>query len=135
MAKCKHGRPVCAECVVITDAAKRMSDGTKLIATTTTFMERAHGWIAVALADGSVDYNLYPSKAAAVAHQSNEFLYAYLCLRNSPGGMSPKDAQIWLDLHRYMYDNGYRLTGERTVIMPQAREHLITHPVEGSDVW
>lgn len=129
--KCRHGRVVCSQCIVITDAAKRFSDGVNLICTFSPFAERARAWIAVKLEDGQVDLNLYPSKKIAIAHQTDEFLCAYLCLRNVMGGLSPKDAAIWLQLHRYMYDQGTRLADpdERSVIMPLGYDQRITRPI------
>jgi hypothetical protein len=116
---------------VITDAAKRFSDGVNLICQFTPFAERARSWVAVRLEDGSVDFNVYPSKSVAIRHQSNETLFAYLCLRNCMGGYSPKDAAIWLQLHRYMYDQGTRLfdPDERSVIRPLGLEQPFTRPV------
>lgn len=129
--KCKHERVVCSECIVVTDAAKRFSDGVGLICAFSPFIERVNSWVAVRLADGEVDLNLYPSKSSAISRQSNEFLCAYLSLRHCPGGIGPKDAAIWLQLHRYMYDQGHRLADpdERSVIMPLGREQKITRPL------
>jgi hypothetical protein len=131
--KCRHGRVVCSQCIVITDAAKRFSDGVNLICQFSPFIERKRSWIAVKLADGQVDLNLYPSKSVAIRHQGNEFLCAYLCLRNVMGGLAPKDAAIWLQLHRYMYDQGTRLSDpdERSIIMPLGYDQTFTRPVNG----
>lgn len=129
---CTHGRVICSSCVVVTDAARRMSDAVNLAVK---FGEDdiigGGAFMAFALADGSTDHTLYPTKAAAIAHQSNEFLYCYLSLRRCPGGLQPKDAQIWLDLHRHVYDHGGRLADPDSpdMIMPQAREQMITRPV------
>lgn len=131
--KCKHGSVVCSQCIVITDAAKKFSDGVNLICTFTPFAERTRSWVAVKLEDGAVDFTCYPSKSLAISHQTNEFLCAYLCLRNCPGGLSPKDAAIWLRLHRYIYDQGGRLSDpdERSIIMPLGYDQKFTRPVNG----
>ena len=131
--KCRHSRVVCSQCIVITDAAKRFSDGVNLITQFSPFAERARAWVAVRLEDGQVDLNLYPSKSVAIRHQGNEFSSAYLCLRNCMGGLTPKDAAIWLQLHRYMYDQGTRLADpdERSIIMPLAYDQTFTRPVNG----
>lgn len=124
---CKHGRPVCSECVVVTDAARRFADGVNAICAFTKLEDRSHKWLAITLADGSVDSSLYPSKAQAIAHQSNEFHHAYICMDGVQGGLSPRDAQLWLDLHRHIYDNGGRLTDpHRDIIMPLGRDQKIT---------
>lgn len=123
---CKHKRRICGECVVITDAAKRLSDSVSTLRVFAHPDEYARGWIAISIADGSTDYIIHASKAACVAYQSNEFRYAYLCLRQTFAGMSAKDAQLWLDVHRHVYDKGGRLTDPAQLIMPQGREQFIT---------
>jgi hypothetical protein len=130
----KHQRPVCSECVVITDDARRMADA---VGTACVFYPEAvrhNGWLAFALSDGSTDHTIYPSKTDAIAHMSNEFLYAYLNLRKCIGGMPVKDAQLWLDLHRHIYDQGGRMTNPRDIIMPIARDQRLTRPVTGPDM-
>ena len=78
--------------------------------------------MAFALADGSTDHTLYPSKTAAVHHQSNEYLYCYIPLRSCVTGMPPKDAQTMLDYHRYLYDNGFPLVDPQSgPILPLAK--------------
>lgn len=124
---CRHHRTLCAECIVITDAAKKMSEAVALAIIANPPEITAHGWMAFALADGSTDHAIYPSKQAAIDHQSNEFRYCYLNLAQCLGGMPVKDAQLWLDLHRQAYDNGLRLTDpNQSLIMPQGREQWIT---------
>lgn len=129
--RCKHNRTICAECVVVTDSAKRLSDAINLILTANDLDEVARSWIAVALADGSTDYTLYPSRKDAISHQANEFHFTYLCLRQCLGGMSAKDAQLWLDVNRHAYDNGMRLSDPDSpdMIFPQAKEQRITKPI------
>jgi hypothetical protein len=108
-----------------------LSDAINLILTANTIDEIANSWIAVAMADGSTDYALYPSKAVAIAHQANEFHFSYLCLRNCLAGMKPKDAQLWLDVHRHAYNKGLRLADPDSpdMILPQAKESHITKPI------
>jgi len=107
--KCKHGNVICSRCVIITDAAKRMSDAINARLTFMSLDELRNGWMAFALADGSSDGTVYPSKNEAIRHQSNEFLYAYFCFRNVLGGANPKDCQIYLNMNRHAYDQGMRL--------------------------
>jgi hypothetical protein len=126
--KCQHGRPVCAECVEVEDAARRMSEAIQLAVVFHPFGEVIHSFMAFKLSDGSSDHTLYPSKAAAVDHQSREQDYAYVCLKNFPGGLREKDAQLILDLHRYAYDNGQRFydRDSPSLIMPVDRRQSIT---------
>jgi hypothetical protein len=126
--KCTHGRPVCAECVEVEDAARRMSEDIKLAVVFHPFQEIIHSFMAFRLDDGSSDHTLYPSKSAAVDHQHREQDYAYVCLKNFPGGLREKDAQLILDLHRYAYDNGQRFydRDSPSLIMPLDRKQSIT---------
>jgi hypothetical protein len=80
--------------------------------------------MAFALADGTTDHVVYPSKSDAIAHMSNEFLYCYVHLAGCVTGMPPKDAQLWLELHREAYDAGMRLSEPKapTLIFPLAKD-------------
>jgi hypothetical protein len=130
-----HQRPVCSDnrCLVITDAAKRMADAVGLAVVFHAEEVWHSGWMAFALADGSTDHVIYPSKSAAIQHMSNEFLYAYLNMRKCIGGMPVKDAQLWLDLHRHIYDAGGQMTNPAELIMPVARDQPIMRPTFGRD--
>jgi len=79
--------------------------------------------MAFALADGTTDHVVYPSKREAIAHMSDEFKYCYVHMRACLGGMPPKDAQLWLELHREAYDAGLRLADPDApqLIFPVAR--------------
>jgi hypothetical protein len=130
--RCKHGLVICAkdECLIITDAAKRIHDATSLAVLHGDPMATRRGWMAFALQDGTTDHVVYPSKADAISHMSDEFRFAYVCLANCMGGMPAKDAQIWLDLHRHVYKQGGRLTDpNQSFIMPLGREQRITRPL------
>src|SRR5262249_60846079 len=125
---CEHGNKICSQCVVITDAAKRISEAISLAVVFRSWEERKTGWMAFALADGSTDHVIYPSKSEAIRHQSNEFLYLYVCLRGCITGMPPKDAQLFLEVHRDAYDHGLRLSE------PEAPQ-LIFPLAKGSGKW
>jgi len=107
----------------VTDAAKRMSDAIRLAVTFHVWEEIATGWMAFALADGSTDHVVYPSKSDAIAHMSDEFRYCYVHLRACVKGMPEKDAELWLQLHREAYDAGLRLADPQApqLIFPLAR--------------
>jgi len=119
---------ICSQCVEVEDAARRMSDAIQLAVVFHPFTEIIHSFMAFRLDDGSTDHTLYPSKSAAVDHQHREQDYAYVCLKNFPGGVQPKDCQIILDLHRYAYDNGQRFYDRDSpmLIMPIDRRQRIT---------
>jgi len=105
-AKCKHGFVICSKCVVITDAGKRMSDRINLMTITHPWDALKNGWMAFRLADGDSDGTLYDSRADAVSHQLHEKLCAYFFMRNALGGVNARDCQLYLNLHRHVYDNG-----------------------------
>ena len=129
---CQHGRKVCTDCVVVTDAARRAFDIVNSYVHFTEFEHRVKCWVVLRLADGGSDGTLYESRREAVRHQSDEKLCAYFSYRNSPNGFaSRKDAQLYLDYHRMAYDQGFRLpdpdasNGGPELIMPTAREQLM----------
>jgi hypothetical protein len=64
-------------------------------------------WCVIALADGTSDHSLYPSKSDAVRHQSNEFLHAYVKI--VPGAMGICEAQIFIEFNRKAYDAGFKM--------------------------
>ena len=119
---CEHGLSICSRCVVVTDAAKRISDAIRLAVTFHVWEEIRDGWMAFSLADGTTDHTVYPSKQDAINHMIDEFRYCYVHLRACPTGMPEKDAQLWLELHREAYDAGLRLTDpKQMLIFPLAR--------------
>ena len=126
-----HGRRVCAECVVVTDAAKRAFDIVNSYVTFTDYSYRVRCWVALRLIDGGSDGTLYESRREAVRHQSSEQLCAYFSYRNAPNGFaSVKDAQLYMDYHRMAYDSGFRLPdpdardGGPELIMPTPGEQI-----------
>ena len=64
-------------------------------------------WVAIRLADGGSDNVVYDTRADAVRHQHHEQLCAYV--KVPPGGMQPKEANVFLGYHRKLYDAGFRL--------------------------
>lgn len=90
------------------DAAKKVSDQYRLHRLADP-IGNLGGWIAVALNDGASDGVLYASRKDCVTHQRhNEMWYAYIQI--IPSDMAPCDAEIFLAVHRRMYDKGIRLT-------------------------
>src|SRR5579859_6518652 len=107
---CQHGRKVCSDCVVVTDAARRAYDIIQSYVVFVDWETRIRSWVALRLADGSSDGNLYESRLEAVRHQPDEYLCAYYSYRNSPNGFSSReDAELFMDYHRMAYDQGFRL--------------------------
>lgn len=112
------------------DAAKRLSDNVNGFVFKYTIDELLRGWIAISLADGATDGNLYDSRKAAVCHQLNPHHYAYMCLKGTAGGMDVKEAFTFLEFHRAAYDAGFQLSdpdarnGGYDLMMPVARESV-----------
>ena len=112
------------------DAAARLCDTVNNLGTHKTYEELVNGWIAVRLSDGTWDGVLYDTRHAAVSHQSNEFLCAYLSTRSAQSGMTIKDAHTFLAFHRAAYDAGFRLpdpdhkNGGRELIVPATKQDV-----------
>lgn len=104
MGNCVHGLRICSKCVVISDAAKRISDTINLHITFNRAWEIHTKWMAFALADGTSDGALYDSFDDATSHQAIPSRHAYMCFRNVMGGANPRDAQLWLDVERNAAD-------------------------------
>lgn len=107
------------------DAARRCSDAVNLHLVALG-NEAVRKWVAVRLADGSSDGELYDFKRDAVRHQPHEQVCAYVSV--APGGMSPCAAESYLATHRKLYEAGFRLAdpdaahGGRQVIPRLTRE-------------
>jgi len=101
---------VCSTCIVITDAARRMSDNINARVVFTTWDQLCNAWMAFKLSDGSSDGVLYDTRDDAVNHQLHERMCAYFYMRNALGGTNPRDCQLFLDMHRNVYDNGGHFT-------------------------
>lgn len=114
------------------DAAHRLSDIMNGIVNDYTVEEVFQGWIAVRLSDGNWDGNLYDTRKAAVTHNSDPKLWAYLATRSAVTGMSPKEAHTVLTFHRLAAKmpgfNGLvdpdHANGGKELVMPAPREDL-----------
>lgn len=132
---CPHRcqRELCSRCVYITDAAKRIADAINLAITFNNVWDIRHAWMAFTLADGTTDHVIYPTRAEAIRHQSDEFKCAYFCLGGALGGAKPLDCQLWLNMHRQAYDRGMRLEEPKApqLIVPTAQYDRFTERVRG----
>lgn len=93
----------------VSDAAKRCADIVNGYLSYVPADEIRTKWVAIRLADGGSDGNLYDSKQDAVRHQSDEKLCAYISYRNCMGGITPLEAEKYLQWNRAAYDMGARL--------------------------
>lgn len=106
---------------VYSDAAMRMSD----ILNQAVLTEGACGRvIAIRLADGSSDGDIYDTRADAIRHQhGNETLCDYVVIK--PTAYSPGDCQARLEFTRAQYDAGWRWDLDTpATIMPVRIEDL-----------
>lgn len=129
---CRHGRAICSECIVVRDEGKRASDIINGYCCFVEWAERIRSVVAIRLADGGSDGELYASKRDAVRGQGgNEQLCAYFYFRDSPQGTTPRDMQLWIEYHRGLYAAGARLPdpddmhGGRDPVIPLTREQYL----------
>jgi hypothetical protein len=94
---------------IASDSAKRFADIVNGYLAFVPWDELKDKWLAIRLSDGGHDSTLYDSKLDAVTHQADEFLCVYFSFRNVAGGITPKDAEIYLEFNRKAYDAGFRL--------------------------
>ena len=84
------------------DAAKRCADAVTLAA----IAGGTGMWVAVQLADGRTDRNVYDSRAAAIRHQHSPENCTYVQVQ--PGGMRAHEAEVLLDYWRKLRDANVR---------------------------
>jgi hypothetical protein len=126
--RCRHGNAVCSQCVTITDAGKRMSDLINLKVVCQPWDTLVNGWMAFRLADGGSDNVVYDTREDAINHQPDERYAAYFCMRNALGGANPRDCQLFLDMHRHVYEAGGHFT--EPMIMTTRGHDILTGRIE-----
>ena len=65
-------------------------------------------WAAIRLSDGGSDGVLYDTRADAVSHQLHEKHCCYVMI--PPDGMSPQEADVYLEFNRAAYDAGWSMS-------------------------
>lgn len=131
--RCEHGLVLCSQCVVVSDAARRMADQ---INNRLAFSgwEIRNSWMAFKLDDGSTTGTLYDSRIDAVRHCDEKY-HAFFCFRNALSGVTPKDCQIFLNMNRHAYDAGGHLVdpdapnGGVDLILPSASYDKLTNRI------
>ena len=101
---------------VYSDSARRCSDIINMHVTALGFAVFGK-WAAIRLSDGGSDNVVYDSKADAVRHQLHEQQCAYVMI--PADGMSPQNAEIFLEFNRKLRDNGMRMSDPLSIHMPQ----------------
>lgn len=64
-------------------------------------------WVAIRLSDGGSDNVVYDERADAIRHQLHESQCAYIFI--TPDGISFREAEIFLEYNRRLYDAGMRM--------------------------
>lgn len=78
--------------------------------------EAQNRWVAISLANGACDQNLYSTKAEAVRFQLHETQCAYLFFNGMP---TLGELRLFLDLNEELYDAGMSLADPDTYINPE----------------
>ena len=98
-----HGMIACSKCVIVEPAAQRMAGIINLITMCHDWDMLTHSCMAFRLDDGTSDNTLYPDRRTALTYQLRPALVFHF--RGSPGGVTAKDCQIFLDIHREAFEN------------------------------
>ena len=100
------------------DAAKRCSE----IINLHTLSGNTGRWVAIHLSDGDSDGVVYDTWREAVKHQLHETQCCYI--RIPVDGMSIPAAERYLDIHRQLYDAGFRMVDPESfkAVMPNRTE-------------
>jgi hypothetical protein len=110
------------EIAELAECGKRMSDVVNQVVADFIPWDIKDCWLAFKLEDGSVHGGthpvLYDSLPAAKKH-TDQWKYCYMALRGFLGGISAKDCEIFIDVHRQARNvNIAQSDPDRTVIMP-----------------
>lgn len=85
-------------------------------------MDTVHGrdafgrWVAISLADGSCDQQLYATKAEAIRFQLHETQCAYLYMNGVP---RLGEVRFFLDTNEDLYDQGLSMADPNTYVNPE----------------
>src|SRR5215469_3440375 len=100
---CKHRLMICARCIVIDDAAKRINDQVNAVICFAPWDFLVRHCMAFSLADGTTDGVFYPNRNTALIHQGVPTCVFYF--RNCPGGTNARDMALFLEINRLAYEN------------------------------
>jgi hypothetical protein len=125
---CDHGLKICDKCIIVDDAAKRMSGIINGYVAFVPLWDLRTKWVAIRLLDGGSDGVLYDSRDDAINHQLDERLCAYVCMGGMLNGANPLDCAIFLEVHRQAYDSGMQFHEPEApqLIMPTMEYDWIT---------
>jgi hypothetical protein len=78
-------------------------------------------WAAIRLSDGGSDNVVYDSREDAINHQLHEELCCYVFIPFT--GMTPKEAEAFMELNRALYDAGWHMTDPALINPVRAEDH------------
>jgi hypothetical protein len=129
---CVHGQQICSKCVVVTDAAKRMSDTVNLHLVCQPWDALKNYWLAFSLADGSSRGDLYDSYKDATRFNDPK-RYAIFSFRHAMGGANARDCQLFLDMGRAAAKAGIDWTEPKQdssqLIIPTRAHDILTRRI------
>lgn len=102
------------------DASRRCADEVNVHV-----LAGAHGkWVAIRLSDGGSDGTAYDRKRDAIRHQLHEMQCCYIVVPLI--GMQVREAQVFLDTYRHLYDRGVRMSDPDgpELMVPNREENL-----------
>jgi hypothetical protein len=101
------------------DAARRCADHVTVRAL---IAGNTGKWVAIRLSDGDSDGVVYDTWRDAVRHQLHETQCCYIKI--PPDGMTPVQAERYMNIHRALYDGGHRLVDPEAfgAVMPNRME-------------
>jgi hypothetical protein len=135
---CKHRLRLCEKCVIVDDAARRMSDIINGLMTFNKPWVVKNCWVAIRLQDGGYDNNIYATREEAIRHQLDERFCAYAYLGTFVGSKAkPLDCAIFLKYHRDAYDQGMRLHEPEApqLILPTSAYDRVTGKERFRRLW
>lgn len=108
---CRHGvlPQGCRECCQIEDSGRRMAELINLKVICHPWDTIVNSWMAFRLDTGDSDNVLYDTRADAIRHQADERWCCYFFMKAAMGGVKAFDCQLYINLHRQVYEAGGRL--------------------------
>jgi hypothetical protein len=108
---CRHSvlTTGCRECSTVEDSGRRMAELINLKVICHPWDTICNSWMAFNLGTGDSDNVLYDTRKAAIDHQPEERWCCYFFMRAAMGGVKASDCQLYINLHRQVYEAGGRL--------------------------
>jgi hypothetical protein len=123
------------EIAELAECGKRMHDVVSQVLTDFIPFEIKHCWLAFRLEDGKWSGALYDSLPAAKKH-TDQWTHCYMAMMGVLGGISAKDCEIFLDVHRQARPvNIAQSDPDRSLIMPFPAGDVFRAAQQGDLLW